>query len=128
MFNTSSILNIMPYLVKHYEFGRIVVDGREYTRDIIITPSRIIENWWRKEGHRVYLEDLEKYGVFNENFEIIVFGTGYHGLVIIEREVIDELRRRGIEYIAEPTRRAVEIYNKLVQEGRKVVGAFHLTC
>ncbi len=118
----------MPLLVRHYEFGRIVVDGKEYTRDIIITPSRVIENWWRKEGHRVYLEDLEKYGVFNESFEIIVFGTGYHGLVVIEREVIEELKKRGIEYIAEPTRRAVEIYNKLVQDGKKVVGAFHLTC
>ncbi len=116
------------FRVEHYEFGRIVINGREYTRDVIITPSRIIENWWRREGHRVYLEDLTKYGVFDEEFEVIVFGTGYHGLVVIEQEVIDELRRRGIQYIAEPTRGAVKRFNELAEQGRKVVGAFHLTC
>ncbi|NPA23697.1 MAG: hypothetical protein GXO23_05335 [Crenarchaeota archaeon] len=118
----------MPLLVRYYEFGRIVVDGREYTRDIIITPTRVIENWWRREGHRVCLDDLYKYGVFDEQFDIIVFGTGYYGLVVIEPEVIEELKRRGIEYIAQPTRDAVDTYNKLAREGRRVVGAFHLTC
>lgn len=119
---------VTKFKVDHYEFGRIVINGKEYTRDVIVTPTRIIDNWWRKEGHRVCLEDLTKYGVFNEDFEIIVFGTGYHGLVVIEQEVIDELKRRGIQYIAEPTRTAVKKFNELVDQGKKVVGAFHLTC
>lgn len=114
--------------VRHYEFGRIVVDGREYTRDIVITPTRVIENWWRREGHRVYLEDLTKYGILDEDFEVIVFGTGYYGMVVIEREVVEELNRRGVKHIAEPTGTAVKKFNQLVDEGKRVVGAFHLTC
>jgi hypothetical protein len=37
--------------IDHYEFGRIVVDGREVTNDLIILPGRVVRNWWRQEGH-----------------------------------------------------------------------------
>ncbi len=114
--------------VESYSFGRIVVSGVEYTRDIIVTPTRVIENWWRKEGHKVCLEDLTKYGVFSEDFEFIVFGTGYHGLVKVEDEVLRELERRNIKYYVAPTSEAVRKFNELVDRGVKVVGAFHLTC
>lgn len=32
--------------VDHYEFGRIVIDGREETRDLIILPDRVIQASW----------------------------------------------------------------------------------
>ena len=119
----------MPkFKIDDYAFGRIVINGKEYTHDVVITPSKIIDNWWRKEGHRVYLEDLTKYGVFNEDFEYIVFGTGYHGFVRVEDEVIKELERRGIKYYIAPTKEAVKKFNELSEKGVKVVGAFHLTC
>ncbi len=34
----------------------------------------------------------------------------------------------GIEIITQKTTEAVKTYNKLLEEGRKVIGAFHLTC
>ena len=41
-----------------YDFGRIVVDGDFHTRDLIIHPDRIVGAWWRKEGHRLFVDDL----------------------------------------------------------------------
>jgi hypothetical protein len=44
--------------IDHYEFGRIVIDGREETRDLIILPDRMVLNWWRQEGHALVVDDL----------------------------------------------------------------------
>jgi hypothetical protein len=41
----------MPKIDDH-DFGRIVVDGLEQTRDVILLPGRVVLNWWRQDGHR----------------------------------------------------------------------------
>ncbi|MCS7139516.1 MAG: Mth938-like domain-containing protein [Candidatus Nezhaarchaeota archaeon] len=107
-----------------YDFGRIVIDGKRYDRDVIITPSEV-KSWWRVEGHKVCVKDLEP--IKNESFEVLIIGTGYYGVV----EVLDEVRGwakgRGIELIVLPTREACRLYNEKVRE-KRVVAALHLTC
>ena len=44
--------------IDRYEFGRIVVNGNEHTRDLIILPDRVVGNWWRRDGHALVTEDL----------------------------------------------------------------------
>jgi len=41
-----------------YHFGTIEIDGRTYTSDVIITPERVLDSWWRQEGHRLAVADL----------------------------------------------------------------------
>jgi hypothetical protein len=43
-----------------YEFGIIVIDGSEYRSDVIISNDRVQDNWWRKEGHRLALDDIKR--------------------------------------------------------------------
>jgi len=112
--------------IEHYNFGEIVVNGRKYSRDIIITPSRIISDWWRIEGHMLFLDDLKD--ILNEEFEYLVIGTGYYGFMRVSDEVFRKMGKRGVKVIAKPTREAVEEFNTLSSKGAKVVGAFHLTC
>jgi pimeloyl-ACP methyl ester carboxylesterase len=45
--------------IEGYRFGRIVVDGEEQTRDVIVLPDRVVTNWWRADGHKLVLADLE---------------------------------------------------------------------
>lgn len=112
--------------INSYSFGKIVVDGTEYTADLIILPDRVYSSWWRKEGHSLCMEDLVE--IFKDKIEIIVVGTGAYGRMKVPDEVIRELKQKGIEtYIAE-TEKAVALFNKLTEEGKKVAGAFHLTC
>ena len=44
--------------IDHYEFGRIVVDGRQETRDLIVLPDRVVRDWWRQDGHALVVDDL----------------------------------------------------------------------
>ncbi|MCG2675765.1 hypothetical protein L6304_01045, partial [bacterium] len=38
----------------------MVIDGKEYTNDLIIYPDHIQSSWWRKEGHRLDTEDIKE--------------------------------------------------------------------
>ncbi len=112
--------------VQHYSFGRIRIAGRDYTSDVIVGPSYIKDGWWRKEGHRVQLADIEE--ILRLKPEVVVFGTGANGLVRVDKNVIEKLEAEGAEVFTADTRRAVEIYNDLLRKGKKVVLAAHLTC
>jgi len=46
----------------------------------------------------------------------------------VDDEVVEYFRNKGLEvYIAE-TGKAVEKYNELVKQGKRVIALFHLTC
>jgi len=112
--------------ITHYSFGKMIVNGNEYTSDLIILPDRIHQSWWRKEGHSLCIEDLAE--IFKSDIDILVVGTGAYGRMRVSDEIINELKKKGIETYPEDTGKAVDLFNKLIEEGRKVAGAFHLTC
>jgi hypothetical protein len=115
-------------LVESYSFGRIRISGKEYSRDVVVAPDAILdEQWWRREGHALYVEDISRY-VESYRPRVVVVGTGYYGVMKVSREVEAYLREKGIELVALDTRRAVEEYNKRAGRGERVLGAFHLTC
>jgi hypothetical protein len=60
--------------IEGYRFGNIRVDGTEQTRDVIVLPERVVTNWWRANGHRLVLADLED--VIDELPERLIVGTG----------------------------------------------------
>lgn len=112
-------------MVDSYSFGRIVISGNTYTSDVIIFPNRINSSWWRKTGHRLYLEDLQE--IFNEDFDVLIVGTGYLGLMKVEKEVMLYAESKGFDLIIEKTNTAVNKYNSLCSH-KKTIAAFHLTC
>jgi hypothetical protein len=111
--------------ISHYSFGRIVVDGKSYTSDIIIYPDSVEGSWWRKEGHNLSLDDLK--GVIDAEPQVLIIGTGYNGEMKVPDEAVEALSSRGIEVHALRTTQAVELYNRLEQDGN-VIAALHLTC
>lgn len=111
-------------MIDSYSFGRIVIDGKEYTNDVIIFPDHIKSKWWRLEGHKLQLADLKE--VLDSKPKTLIVGTGHDGVMGVQQEVRDLCEKRGIELIEARTAEAVRRYNKLAGPG--VVGAFHLTC
>jgi hypothetical protein len=110
--------------IDDYDFGRIVVDGVEETRDVILLPDRLVPNWWRHDGHRLVLDDLE--AVLDELPERLVVGTGAYGRMTLDPDALEQLRERGIEVEALPTGEAVRRYDAL--DPARTAAALHLTC
>jgi hypothetical protein len=112
-------------MINSYDFSRIVVDGKAYTSDVIIFPDRVKDNWWRKEGHALHIEDIES--VVKEKLEVLIVGTGKYGLLKVLPETKEFIESKGIELIVEPTDKACEMYNEISKD-KKAIAALHLTC
>ena len=110
--------------LEHYSFGRILVDGEEHTRDLIVLPDRVLGSWWRRDGHSLALEDLAE--VEAELPARLILGCGAHGRLHPDPAVIAELQARGIEVEALPTAEAVRRYGE--SDARRTAAALHLTC
>ena len=113
-------------MINKYQFSSIEVNGKTYTTDVIVNPKIVKDNWWRKQGHRLCLEDLEK--VFKNKPRIIVIGTGQDGKMRVTNEVVDYVKKNKIDFIVKDTISAIDEYNKLEKDKENVVGCFHLTC
>ena len=113
-------------MIEDYQFGSITVGGKTYNHDVIIHADEILNDaWWRVEGHSIAIEDLED---FPEKFEVLVIGNGASGACEVPAEIVDFFKKKGSKVIVQITSEATQTYNKLLLEGKDVVGAFHLTC
>lgn len=115
----------MIKMIDAYDFGRIVIDGKAFTRDVIIFPDRVIDNWWRKEGHVLNREDIEL--IVREKPEVLIVGTGKYGIMEVPAKTREYVSSKAIELIVEQTAKAFEEYNK-ISPHKKTVAALHLTC
>ncbi len=112
-------------MIEHYSFGRIVIDGKEYTSDVIIYPDHVDGNWWRKEGHRLQVVDIKK--AIQDKPEILIVGTGASGLMEVPEDVENYITSQGIKLVVDTTKKACDEYNRLCPSG-KTIAALHLTC
>ena len=112
-------------IIDSYQFGQIVINGKRYTSDVIISPDSVKDNWWRKSSHQLCLEDMAE--VMAENPEVLVVGTGKYGLVKVLPEVNRAVEAQGIKLVAEATDKACHTYNQLCHSQR-TVAALHISC
>ena len=114
-------------MIDSYSFGSMEVDGKQYTKDLIILPDgTILHPWWRKTGHTLAMSDIQD--AITTSLDILVVGTGNPGLMKPEGDLCNELKTMGIETRVMPTKEATKEYNALREQGKNVAGCFHLTC
>lgn len=111
--------------IDDYSFGRIVIDGKTYTSDLIVYPDSINSSWWRKEGHYLQEEDLTD--IMAAHPDVLVIGTGHSGVMQVPKKTLEFVKSKGSEVVAKKTGEAVRFFNEHQKSG-KIVGAFHLTC
>ena len=112
-------------MIESYIFGRITIDGKRYSTDILVFPDKIKAGWRRKEGHRLQMVDLTE--VLEANPEVLVLGTGHSGMMNVPPETRNFVESEGIELVIQKTSEACKTFNHLI-ESRTVVAALHLTC
>lgn len=110
--------------IDDYAFGRIVVDGKEHSRDVIILPHRVVANWWRKDGHGLVMDDLAE--IIDDLPPLLVVGSGAYGRMRPDPGTLEDLQRRGIKVEVLQTGDAVDRYREL--DPASTAAALHLTC
>lgn len=110
--------------IDDYKFGRIVIGKKVYTKDVIVFPDHVKENWWRKSGHNLVEDDIKD--VIEYRPELLVIGRGKFGLMKVGEELLKKLKELGVEVVVGKTDEAIRVYNS--SDVERKVGAFHLTC
>ena len=112
--------------IEGYSFGSMTVEGKGYDSDLVIFPEKVISNWWRREGHTLLMEDLEE--VIEYKPEVLVVGRGASGVMTIPESTQKALKEKNIELVEGTTGEVYKVFNEYLSQGKRVVGAFHLTC
>jgi len=112
-------------MIDSYIFGNITIDGKKFTKDLIIFPEKINANWRRKIGHLLSEDDIAE--ILDYKPEVLIIGTGASGLMKVDDRTKEKLRSLGIEFIIKKTSDAVAEYNRIYKE-KNVICALHLTC
>ncbi len=116
-------------MIEHYEFGKIIINRKIYTSDIIICKDKVIANWWRKEGHNLCLDDIKDV-VEKTKPKFLIIGCGANSVMNVSEEVKTYCSQNKIELYILNTYDAVSLYNKFVKENKHLETVFccHLTC
>ncbi len=117
--------NMAMPVIESYQFGTIVIDGRSYTRDVIITPQGVLCPWWRVQGHSLHPEDLT--AISELDVEMLIIGQGSNKRMEVPRETLQHLQQKYGEVVCLSTPEACQRYNQ-ERKSRAVIAALHLTC
>src|SRR5207247_4828161 len=90
-----SLQNKRVERIRDYRFGHVVIDGEAHARDVIVLPSRVVANWWRKEGHSLVLDDLDD--LIDELPGTLIVGCGVSSQMRPDPKTLQGLRDLGNE-------------------------------
>jgi hypothetical protein len=112
--------------IDHFSYGSIKIDGELYGNDVLILPPTVSSSWWRRDGHRLCVDDLAEVIAFGA--DSLVVGSGVSNMLQVPPSTIRDMESTGTRVEILPTPAAVERFNQLMLEGERVAAALHLTC
>jgi len=120
-------------LITSLAWGKMEVTIGEqelHFKDCKIWPGGAREWNWGETGthHSPGIQPADIEEILSQDVEVLVLSQGEFARVGVCAETKVFLRKRGIPYHIERTRKAVQIFNNLVHEGKRVGGLFHSTC
>jgi len=111
--------------VESFEWGRYVVSGREFGKDIRIVGNRA-SKWKERKGHRL---DAGMITGIGDDVDVLIIGNGVEGALECPADLREALLDRGIrEVLVLTTPEACREYNRLHNAGRRVAMLAHGTC
>lgn len=113
------------------EWANVRIDGQNFWQVLIVGDKLIpreVEKVKDSYGTDHMIADWEKELLLSENPEVILIANGWSELLEIDEEFKERAAKLGIELKVLRTPEAVEEYNRLKEEGKKVNALIHTTC
>jgi hypothetical protein len=107
-------------------FGFITIDGKTYSHDVIVTSEGKVKEGRTEVRHLIGRKEF--FDLLFERPEAIVIGSGQGGALEISEEIGRFAKEKGVALTVLPTPEAVKEFNRLCEEGKKVVAYIHVTC
>lgn len=122
--------------IERFTWGLFVVRGVEHGetesgrvgagKDIRIVGD-CVSRWRERKGHRLKKSMIT--GVYDEDIETLVIGTGVEGAVEVPEKVSEAARGHGIcQIVVARTPEACRRFNELARAGKRVALLAHGTC
>ena len=112
--------NHAQYQIRAFRPGLIQVNEKTYTRSLIISPTKLIENWIPQAISEL---SAHSFDIISElKPDILLIGTGSK-LIFLPAEMYGELINQGIGVEIMDTSAACRTYNALSAEDRRVIAA-----
>ncbi|MFK7995461.1 MAG: Mth938-like domain-containing protein [Granulosicoccus sp.] len=111
-------------LISNYGTGVLSINGQDFSSNLLITRTRVIEDWFNGPLTELKLEHFEPLfdGVESETPEIVLLGSG-SSHVFPDFSLMAELKKKGVALEVMNTRAACRTYSVLVNEYRPVAAA-----
>lgn len=115
--------------ITHISWGTMTVEGLGTGKDFKLYPGGGRTWDWRETGteHIPGIQPADVAELLEHGASIVVLSRGMQERLGVQAQTLDLLRAKGVAVHVEETRRAVDIYNRLV-EFEPVGGLFHSTC
>ncbi|MFC1681949.1 Mth938-like domain-containing protein [Pseudomonadota bacterium] len=107
-------------LIRGYQNGRISIGDDTYSRSVILSPGRLIDDWSPLTLNDLTENDFEL--MLELEPEVVLLGTGLR-LRFPDRAITRPLIQRSIGVEVMDTAAACRTYNVLANEGRNVVAS-----
>ena len=112
-------------MIQEHKFGSFIIDGKTFLGDIKIMNARV-RYWSTRDKHVVFMKDIKD--IIEYNPEVLIVGTGNSGYLEIDNNVRNFLVQNKIKLFMDKNTPAIDKYNQLVSENKKVAAIFHDTC
>jgi len=127
--------------IDQVEWAKIIIEGKEYSQ-VLLVGNEVIERdsatLHQLFGTTHKMSDFEIERLLEGEPEIIIVGNGWDGALEINEKLkmkissfakaSEDRKKLGIELKVLRTPEAVEEYNRLEEEGKRVNALIHTTC
>ena len=114
--------------VSSFNFGFIVVDGKQYVYDVLILPDGTVKEREPGKGrlgsHSIRGSEIEN--LVQAQPDVIVVGTGTSGMARLDEDAAAYLPKLKLQVM--PSTQAVARFNQLADERKRVAALIHVTC
>jgi hypothetical protein len=116
--------------IDSFNFGFIVVDGKQYTHDIVILPDGTVKERDPGKGrlgsHSIARSEIEN--LTRVQPDVILIGTGVQGMARLAHDASYFLTQPELNLTLLPSPQIVKKYNQYTESGEKIAALIHVTC